>query len=115
VNGKRLFGLAVGKSSRTRERVYMFPTDVAHMYCPHCDGSILTHDVLLALRPPPDGVSQLLLVEIGGRIGLIDERDYNPVSMQMATPGRLPEGQDTLEDWSVSRPPPEDTQEPPLA
>jgi len=100
VNGKRLFGLAVGKRSRARDRVYMFPVDVAHMYCPHCDGSIPTHDILLALRPEPLGNSQLFLVEWEGRIGLINERDYNPVAMRMATPGRLPEEQDSLENWS---------------
>ena len=99
VNGKRLFSFAMGEGARPRDRIYTLPMDSTHMYCPHCEGSIPTHDVLLALRPPPRGNSHLLLVDWGGRIGLINERDYNPVQMRIATPGSLLEGK--LENWSA--------------
>ena len=105
VNGKRLLGLGVRKHTNPGKRIYMFPMDSTHMYCPHCDGQIPTHDVLLALRPEPDGCSHLFLVKMRGRVGLINERDYNPVHMRMAVPGDIPEWQERLEDWRVSRPP----------
>ncbi len=80
------------------------------MFCPHCDGLIPTHDVLLALRPPP-GADRLFLVEFEGKAGLIHERDYNPAQMRMWPPGKEI-NQDHLEHWDWEY---ADDQVPPVA
>ena len=91
VNRGGFHGVLVEDASITAKRIYMLGTDSSHMHCPHCDGSIPTHDVLLALRPPPFGTSQILMAEdADGNPLLVHESDYNPTYMRLVDGKKYP-------------------------